>query len=86
MSVPGMWEILIIGGIVVLLFGAKKLPALGGAIGESIKNFKKGIKDEESTPANQSTDVKPVVEPPKQIPQIVDEATKEPHISDSHKT
>lgn len=30
------------------MFGTNKLPKLGGAIGESIKNFKKGIKDEES--------------------------------------
>lgn len=43
--VPGGWELLVIFGVVVLLFGAKKLPALGGAVGESIKNFKKGIKD-----------------------------------------
>ena len=41
---PGTWELLIIFGVVVLLFGANKLPGLGGAIGESIKNFKKGIK------------------------------------------
>ena len=41
----GMWEIMAIGGVVVLLFGAKKLPALGGAVGESIKNFKRGIDD-----------------------------------------
>lgn len=39
----GPAELLIIAGIVVLLFGARKLPALGGAIGESIKNFKKGV-------------------------------------------
>ena len=37
--------LLVIAGVVVLLFGVKKLPALGGAVGESIKNFKKGIKD-----------------------------------------
>lgn len=47
MSMPGMWELIIIFGVVFLLFGAKKLPALGGAIGESIKNFKKGVKDNE---------------------------------------
>jgi len=41
----GPWELAIVGLIVVLLFGAKKLPALGGAVGESIKNFKKGIHD-----------------------------------------
>ncbi len=45
MPLPGISELLIIFGVVFLLFGAKKLPALGGAIGESIKNFKKGVKD-----------------------------------------
>jgi len=47
MSMPGMWELIIVFGAIFLLFGAKKLPALGGAIGESIKNFKKGVKDNE---------------------------------------
>lgn len=45
MGMPGLPELLIIAGVVVLLFGARKLPALGGAIGESIKNFKKGVDD-----------------------------------------
>lgn len=44
---PGWTELLIIAGVIVLLFGTSKLPKLGGAIGESIKNFKKGIKDED---------------------------------------
>ena len=47
MSSPGMLEWIIILGVIVLLFGANKLPQLGGAIGESIKNFKRGIKDSE---------------------------------------
>ena len=42
---PGGMELWIILAVVVLLFGGKKLPQLGGAIGESIKNFKKGVKD-----------------------------------------
>lgn len=41
----GPTELIIIAGIIVLLFGAKKLPGLGGAIGESIKNFKKGVSE-----------------------------------------
>ena len=45
---PGWSELLIIAAVVVLLFGTSKLPKLGGAIGESIKNFKKGLKDEEA--------------------------------------
>ncbi|MCY4443644.1 MAG: twin-arginine translocase TatA/TatE family subunit [Proteobacteria bacterium] len=43
--IPGGWEWLIILAVVVLLFGGSKLPKLGGALGESIKNFRKGIKD-----------------------------------------
>ena len=45
---PSGFEIAIIAGVVVLLFGVNKLPKLGGAIGESIKNFKKGVKDVEA--------------------------------------
>ena len=48
MGIPSGMELLIIAGVVVLLFGASKLPKLGGAIGESIKNFKKGINDAET--------------------------------------
>lgn len=52
MGIPSLSELIIIFGVVFLLFGAKKLPELGGAIGESIKNFKKGIKDEETPPVD----------------------------------
>ncbi len=42
----GWLEIGIIAALIVLLFGTTKLPKLGGAIGESIKNFKKGVKED----------------------------------------
>lgn len=45
MSMPGITELLVIFAIVMVLFGARRLPQLGGAIGESIRNFRKGIKD-----------------------------------------
>ncbi len=47
LGIPSLAELIIIFGVVFLLFGAKKLPELGGAIGESIKNFKKGIRDDD---------------------------------------
>tara|TARA_B100001094_G_C17732057_1_gene577028 strand:+ start:130 stop:318 length:189 start_codon:yes stop_codon:yes gene_type:complete len=53
MTMPGLPEMMIILAVVVLLFGAKKLPQLGGAIGESIKNFKKGVKDNEQKALNE---------------------------------
>jgi len=42
----GMPEILIILVIALLIFGPGKLPEIGGAIGKSIKGFKKGIEEE----------------------------------------
>jgi sec-independent protein translocase protein TatA len=43
---PGMGELLIILVIVLLIFGAGKLPAIGDALGRSIKNFKRGASAE----------------------------------------
>ncbi len=43
----GLPEILVVSLIIVLLFGAKKLPALGSALGKAIKEFKKSGKDSE---------------------------------------
>ena len=41
----GIGEILLIVFAVLLIFGGKKLPALGKAMGESIHQFKKGMRD-----------------------------------------
>jgi sec-independent protein translocase protein TatA len=45
MPTLGVQELLIILLIVLVIFGASKLPQLGRGLGEGIKNFKKGIKD-----------------------------------------
>ncbi len=42
----GMPELLVIMVIVLIIFGAGKLPQIGGAIGQSIKNFKKSVRDD----------------------------------------
>ena len=38
---PGATELLIVLAIVLLIFGAGKLPAIGDALGRSIKNFRR---------------------------------------------
>jgi sec-independent protein translocase protein TatA len=43
----GMGELVVILLLVVLMFGGKKLPQLGSSIGESLKNFKKGMKGDD---------------------------------------
>lgn len=45
----GFWEILLIAAIVVLLFGAKRIPELASGIGKGIANFKKGMRGEDAS-------------------------------------
>ncbi len=53
---PGMGELILVFSVLVLMFGAKKLPSLGQALGESIKNFKKGIdKPDDVKPLDSAT-------------------------------
>ncbi|GHS86425.1 Sec-independent protein translocase protein TatA [Campylobacterota bacterium] len=47
MGMPGIGELALIFGIVVLLFGAKKIPELAKGLGSGIKNFKHAIKEDE---------------------------------------
>lgn len=44
-TMPGGWELLVILFIVLLLFGAKKLPDLAGSMGRSIREFRKASKE-----------------------------------------
>ena len=49
----GGWEILIILGVLVLLFGAKRLPDMARSVGQSARVFKgemKGLRDDEKGP------------------------------------
>ena len=39
----GTTELLIVLGIVLVLFGARRLPELGSGVGKAIRNFKAGI-------------------------------------------
>ena len=43
----GFWELIVILVIVLLLFGARKLPEVGSGIGAGIKNFKNAMKGDE---------------------------------------
>ena len=46
----GLPELLIILFIVILIFGANRLPGLAKGMGSAIKNFKDGMKDETPDP------------------------------------
>jgi sec-independent protein translocase protein TatA len=40
----GIWEMLLVFGVLMLLFGAKKLPMLARGLGAGIRNFKGELK------------------------------------------
>ncbi|MDD5717523.1 MAG: twin-arginine translocase TatA/TatE family subunit [Sulfuricurvum sp.] len=71
MSMPSGTELLLIFGIVILLFGAKKIPDLAKGIGQGIRNFKKEMKDEDTvatpteTPKSVESSTSASVEAPK---------------------
>lgn len=52
----GITELVIVLAIVLLMFGSKKLPELADGMGKAIRNFKKGIQ-------NDDEDVTPVTSP-----------------------
>jgi sec-independent protein translocase protein TatA len=43
----GATELVIILAIVVLIFGARRLPEIGSGVGKAIKNFKAGLSNDE---------------------------------------
>ncbi len=55
-GMPGLPEMLIIGGIFILFFGANKLPGLAKSIGKSANEFKKGLKDDTPIDADDDDD------------------------------
>ncbi len=51
----GPWQVVLILLIIVLLFGAKKLPQIGKGMGEALRNFKKSVND-----IDDATDITPI--------------------------
>lgn len=50
MPTLGFQELVVILLIVVVIFGASRLPLLGKGLGEGISNFKRGLKGKDSGP------------------------------------
>jgi sec-independent protein translocase protein TatA len=56
MGTPGLTEIIIIVAILVLFFGAKKIPELARGIGEGMTEFKNATKDELDSDKSETKD------------------------------
>jgi sec-independent protein translocase protein TatA len=65
-----IWELVVVLLIALVFFGPKRLPEIGGAVGKSIREFKKGATELEDKVTGQDTPAeKPV------IPETRDEAS-----------
>lgn len=65
----GGWEVILILAVVLILFGAKKLPELAKGLGSGIKEFKKAsreVTEEIQNAANDTTPAKSANPPPAQ--------------------
>jgi sec-independent protein translocase protein TatA len=89
MSFPSGWELILLLGVLVLLFGATKLPAAARAIGQSMRIFKaetKGLRSEDeapqqpSPPPSSSSSPSPSLPPSGQVgPEAHEPRAEEPH-------
>jgi sec-independent protein translocase protein TatA len=61
----GVWQIAIVVVVVILLFGAGRLPRLMGDMAKGIKSFKQGMKEELNT-SNDEEDLTRVSDKPKE--------------------
>ncbi len=52
----GTTELIIILVLVLIIFGAGKLPSVGGALGKGMRNFKDGLKDGEEEKSEEEKD------------------------------
>jgi sec-independent protein translocase protein TatA len=62
------WHLIVLGVVVFLLFGAKRLPELGKGLGEGLKGFKEGIKGVSDPPPPSPPVVQQSAPPPVSAP------------------
>jgi sec-independent protein translocase protein TatA len=67
----GMWEIVLIFMVILLLFGAKRLPEIGSSLGKGIREFKGSLREIEGE--LKLTDDSQRARPPEKTPGTDDE-------------
>jgi sec-independent protein translocase protein TatA len=59
---PGATELLVILAVILLIFGGRKLPEVGAALGKGIRNFRKALQGRDEidvTPREEENDEQP---------------------------
>jgi sec-independent protein translocase protein TatA len=74
----GMGEMMIVLVLVLLLFGAKRIPEIAGALGKGINQFKRNINDVEKSVREADTGYRAEVARTPDAPARIDDPTAEP--------
>ncbi len=75
----GGWEVILILAVVLILFGAKKLPELAKGLGSGIKEFKKASREVTDEIQNAATDTPPPAKPAPTAPsQTISQSSNPP--------
>lgn len=83
MAMLNGWEIVLILAVVLVLFGARKLPELARGLGQGIKEFKKATRDVQDE-IQSAMDTEPPPPPPRRLPEPSEHAvTTEPSAAPS---
>ena len=78
----GMWEMILIFTVVLLLFGAKKLPEIGSSLGKGIREFKSSVREIETELKHPDRQIHKATYPPGEAEDEEDQADKEESVTD----
>ena len=73
----GMWEMIFIFMVVLLLFGAKRLPEIGSSLGKGIREFKSSVSEIEKEIRNPDRQIHQTNPPPGETAEADDGETAE---------
>ena len=79
----GGWEIVLILAVVLLLFGAKKLPELAKGLGTGIKEFKKATREVTDEIQNAGNDSAPPAPAPKAPANTTAQSQSQPKVPET---
>ena len=78
----GMWEMILIFTVVLLLFGAKKLPEIGSSLGKGIREFKSSVREIETELKHPDRQIHKATYPPGEAENEEDQDDVEESVTD----
>mgnify|MGYP001235502013 CR=1 FL=1 len=73
----GMWEMILIFTVVLLMFGAKRLPEIGSSLGKGIREFKSSVREIETELKQPDRQIHKMTYPPGETEEEEDQAKED---------